>query len=187
MKGQHVDIWSEQEVVSYLQGLVKKGSVKRCSKLRLEKGYLNAYYPRCIKGCASREEADNVKTSPKGDSAPRQYAWPVCPETCLSFEETADFTRSLLAKPMEERIMEKEPPAIPAVAATIQKREEKKGLTSKKTLKRDGQMAMRVDEHLSEAQIRKLKKLSRKTGLPVSEHIQRAIDEYLSGQETENE
>lgn len=85
MSGHHVDIWSEKEVVSYLNDLIQKGSVKKCSKLKLEEGYLNAYYPRCMGGYASREVAHNVKTSPKGDSAPRHYAWPVCPEVCPFF------------------------------------------------------------------------------------------------------
>jgi hypothetical protein len=161
--------------------------VKKCSKLKLEVGYLNAYYPRCIGGYASREEAHNVNTSSKGNSAPRQYAWPVCPEVCPFFEETVDFARSLLAKQIEERIVDKEPSAIPAVVSVIQKHEEKKILESQEILKTDGEITRRVDEHVSEVQIKKLKKLSRKTGLPVSEHIQRAIDEYLSKQETGNE
>ena len=37
----------------------------------------------------------------------------------------------------------------------------------------------RVNYYLSENQLDKLKKLSNKTGLSVSEHIRRAIDLYL--------
>ena len=188
MGGHHIDIWSEKEVVSYLNDLIQKGSVKKCSKLKLEVGHLNAHYPRCMGGHASREEAHNVKTSSKGDSAPRYYAWPVCPEVCPFFEETTDFASSLLAKQIEERIIDKKPLTIPAVSevSIIQKHEEKKILEPEKTLRRDDEITRRVDQHVSEVQIKKLKKLSRKTGLPVSEHIQRAIDEYLSKQETGN-
>jgi hypothetical protein len=188
MGGHHVDIWSEKEVVSYLNGLIQKGSVKKCSKLRLEVGYLNAYYPRCISGFASREEAHNVKTSSKGDSAPRHYAWPVCPEVCPFFGETVDFASTLLAKQIEERVIDKELLAIPAVTevSIIQQHEEKKILEVERILREDDEITGRVDQHVSEVQIKKLKKLSRKTGLPVSEHIQRAIDQYLSKQETGN-
>jgi hypothetical protein len=188
-RGHHVDIWSEKEVVSYLDDLIQKGSVKRCSKLKLEVGYLNAYSPRCMGGYASREEAHNVKTSLKGDSAPKYYAWPVCPEVCPFFEGTTDFLSSLLAKQIEERIMDKEPSAIPAVAevSIIQRHEEKKTVEPEKILRRDDEITRRVDQPVSEAHIRKLKKLSKKTGLPVSEHIQRAIEEYLSKQETGNQ
>ena len=186
MVSHHVDIWSEKEVVSYLNDLIQKGSVKKCFKLKVEVGYLNAYYPRCMGGFASREEAHNVKTSSKGDSAPRHYAWPVCPVVCHFFEETMDFPSSLLAKQIEEQITDKKPLAIPVVAevSIIQKPEEKKILEPKKILRRDNEITRKVDQHVSEVQIKKLKKLSRKTGLPVSEHIQRAIDEYLSKQET---
>jgi len=188
MAGHHVDIWSKKEVVSYLNDLIQKGSVKKCSKLKLEVGYLNAYYPRCTGGYASREEANNVKTSSKGDSAPRHYAWPVCPEGCPFFEETTEFVSSSIAKQIEERIIDKEPLAIPAVAevSIIQKHEEKKIMEPEKNRRRNDEITRRVDQPVSEVQIKKLKKLSKKTGLPVSEHIERAIDEYLSKQETGN-
>jgi hypothetical protein len=186
--GHYVDIWSEKEVVSYLNDLIQKGSVKKCSKLKLEEGYLNAYYPRCVGGYASREVAHNVKISPKGDSAPRNYVWPVCPEVCPFFEETTDFPSGLLAKPIEERIVDNLPLAIPEVAevSTVQKHEEKRILEPQRILREDEEITRRVDQPISEVLIKKLKKLSRKTGLPVSEHIERAIDEYLSKQETEN-
>jgi hypothetical protein len=185
----YVDIWSEKEVVNYVNDLIQKGSVKKCSKLKLEVGYLNAYSPRCVGGFASREAAHNVKTSLKGDTAPRQYAWPVCPEVCPFFEETTDFPSSLSAKPTAEQIGDKEPRSAPRVAevSIIQQHEEKKILEPEKILRRDDGITRRVDQPVSEMQIRKLKKLSRKTGLSVSEHIQRALDEYLSRQETGNE
>ncbi len=44
-------------------------------------------------------------------------------------------------------------------------------------------MGQRVNHYMSDIQIKKLKKLSKLTGLSVSEHIRRAIDEYLSKQE----
>jgi predicted DNA-binding protein len=40
-------------------------------------------------------------------------------------------------------------------------------------------MGQRVNHYMSDVQIKKLKKLSKKTGLSVSELIRRAIDEYL--------
>ncbi len=40
-------------------------------------------------------------------------------------------------------------------------------------------MRKRVDLYLTENQINQLKKLSQKNGLSVSEHVRRAIDEYL--------
>lgn len=106
----------------------------------------------------------------------------------LFFEENTDFPSNLLAKQIEERIVDKEPLAIPAVAevSMIQKHEEKKILEPQKILRRDDEITRRVDQPISEVQIKKLKKLSRKTGVPVLEHIQRAIDEYLSKQETGN-
>jgi hypothetical protein len=181
MMSDYVDIWSEKEVMSYLNDLIEKGSVKKCSKLKLEVGYLNAYYPKCMDGFASREEAHNVKTSSTGDSAPRYYAWPVCPEACSFFKESVDFASSLLGKPIEERIIEKGPLVIPDVdeISVIQRHEEMKTLEPEKTLKRGDEITQRSDQYISEVQVKKLKKLSKKTGLPVSEHIQRAVEEYL--------
>ena len=40
-------------------------------------------------------------------------------------------------------------------------------------------LGTRVGFYLSEIQIKKLKKLSDKTSISVSEHIRRAIDQYL--------
>jgi len=40
----------------------------------------------------------------------------------------------------------------------------------------------RVDFHLTVSQIKKLKKLSKKTGLTVAELIRRAIDKFLEKQ-----
>jgi len=40
-------------------------------------------------------------------------------------------------------------------------------------------LGTRVGFYLSEIQIRGLKKLSKKTSISVSEHIRRAVDEYL--------
>ena len=37
----------------------------------------------------------------------------------------------------------------------------------------------RINFYLTKAQIKRLKGLSQNTGLPVSEHVRRAIDEYL--------
>ncbi len=203
MRGDHIDIWSEKEVVGYLNELVKKGSVKRCSKLKAELGHLNAYYPKCMSGFASREKASNVKTSATGDSAPKFYAWPVCPEACPFFEETMDFASSLLGKPIEKRIIEKEVLDIPEMneISIIQRHEEKETLEPEETLKsgdeitqkgdeiiqraneiilRTNEIIQRSDRYLSERQIEKLRNLSEETGLPVSKHIQRAVDEYLS-------
>ena len=43
-------------------------------------------------------------------------------------------------------------------------------------------LGTRVGFYLSELQIKKLKKLCKKTSLSVSEHIRRAIEEYLEKQ-----
>jgi predicted DNA-binding protein len=40
-------------------------------------------------------------------------------------------------------------------------------------------LGKRVNLYLAEIQIKRLKGLSQKTGLSVSEHVRRAIDEYL--------
>ncbi len=39
----------------------------------------------------------------------------------------------------------------------------------------------RVNFHLAEEQIKKLKKLSKKTGISIAELIRRAIDKFLEG------
>ena len=44
-------------------------------------------------------------------------------------------------------------------------------------------MGLRVNHYMSEVQVRRLKRLSKKTGLSVSELIRRAIDEYLKSEE----
>ncbi len=46
-------------------------------------------------------------------------------------------------------------------------------------------MGQRVNHYMADVQIKRLKKLSKKTGLSVSEHIRRAVDEYLYKQEME--
>jgi predicted DNA-binding protein len=44
-------------------------------------------------------------------------------------------------------------------------------------------MGQRVNHYMADVQIKKLKTLSKKTGLSVSELIRRAIDEYLEKSE----
>ena len=44
-------------------------------------------------------------------------------------------------------------------------------------------LGTRVGVYLSEIQIKRLKKLTKKTSLSVSEHLRRAVDEYLEKQE----
>lgn len=45
-----------------------------------------------------------------------------------------------------------------------------------------GILMIRKNVHLTKVQIRELEKLADRTGLPVAEHIRRAIDEYLEKQ-----
>jgi hypothetical protein len=108
MSSKHVDIWSNGEVVSYLNYLLEKGQVKKCSKLEVNQGYARAYYPKCVEKWASREKALNVKTSTTGYGAPSNYYWPRCPDDCPKFEQTADFISSLSGKKIEELILIKE-------------------------------------------------------------------------------
>ena len=42
-------------------------------------------------------------------------------------------------------------------------------------------LGTRVGIYLSEVQIKKLRQLTKKTSLSMSEHMRRAIDEYLEG------
>lgn len=98
----HVDIWSQGEVVHYLNYLVGTGQVRKCSKLRVKQEYLKAFYPRCTENWASRQKARNVTTSPGAYSAPSSYAWPICPKDCPHYEEAPDFTLSLISKGSEK-------------------------------------------------------------------------------------
>jgi predicted DNA-binding protein len=43
-------------------------------------------------------------------------------------------------------------------------------------------LLMRINFYLTKAQVKRLKDLSKKTGLPVSEHVRRGIDEYIERQ-----
>jgi hypothetical protein len=185
MKNKYVDIWSKEEIVEYLHYLLEKGNVKKCSKLKVEVGYLNAYYPKCTEGFASREEARNVKTSSTGHSAPRYYEWPVCPAVCPFFEETTDFTSSLMSEKIEKQIPEKESLTIPKKVdvSIIREQDERATLELEKAPKGGDEIDQKAKHFISEVQIMKLEKLSKKTGLSVLELIKRAIDEYLERNE----
>jgi len=91
-----LDIWSRGEVSEYLiQILLKKGQIKECKNLKIEEGYLNAFYPECMKQYASRIPADNVHTDRSAGSAPSRYDWPICPKNCPYYLKSEDFNHSL--------------------------------------------------------------------------------------------
>jgi len=91
-----LDIWSRGEVSEYLiQILLKKGQIKECKNLKVEEGYLHAFYPKCIKQYASRIFAHNVHTDPSAGGAPSSYHWPICPKECLYYSKSEDFNHSL--------------------------------------------------------------------------------------------
>jgi predicted nucleotide-binding protein len=92
----HIDIWSKGEVVSFLEGLLKKGQIQPCLNLKLKKGHMDAYYPECVGDWASWVRASNVTTSITAYHGPSSYWWPSCPENCRGFQKTEDFMTSLL-------------------------------------------------------------------------------------------
>jgi uncharacterized protein (TIGR02391 family) len=90
-----IDIWSKGEVADYILQLERFGSVQRCEKLRLQKGHLDAFYPKCLDELASRVPADNVRTDRTGFKGPSRYFWPRCPTSCSGFAPINDFLVSL--------------------------------------------------------------------------------------------
>ena len=91
----YLDIKSRGEVEEYLQLLLKNGQIKDCESLKVEEGYLHAFYPKCIKQYASRISAHNVHTDPSAGGAPSSYYWPKCPKDCSYYLKSEDFNRSL--------------------------------------------------------------------------------------------
>ncbi len=91
----YLDIKSRGEVEEYLQLLLKNGQIKDCENLKVEEGYLHAFYPKCIKQYASRISAHNVHTDPSAGGAPSSYYWPKCPKDCSYYSKSNDFIHSL--------------------------------------------------------------------------------------------
>ena len=90
-----LDIWSRGEVTEYLKILLKRSQIKDCQHLKIEEGYLHAFYTECMKQYASRISADNVHTDPSAGGAPSSYFWPKCPKDCSYYSKTEDFIHSL--------------------------------------------------------------------------------------------
>jgi len=63
--------------------------------LKIEEGYLNAFYPECKKQYASRISADNVHIDRSAGGAPSSYHWPICPKECPYYSKSEDFIHSL--------------------------------------------------------------------------------------------
>jgi hypothetical protein len=90
-----LDIRSRGEITDYLKILLKKEQIKDCQYLKIEEGYLHAFYTECSKQYASRISADNVHTDPSAGGAPSSYFWPKCPKDCPYYLTSKDFFRSL--------------------------------------------------------------------------------------------
>ncbi|HCN19203.1 MAG: hypothetical protein A3C38_05215 [Planctomycetes bacterium RIFCSPHIGHO2_02_FULL_50_42] len=93
-----IDIWSKGEVFNYLKFLQEHGQIRPCTKLKLEKGHFNAFYPRCVEDWASRSHATNVYIDCTAYSGPSSYFWPVCPENCPGFVETKELATTLFSE-----------------------------------------------------------------------------------------
>lgn len=97
-----VDIYTKGEIISYLQELLKEGQIKDCKHIKIEKGYANAFYPKCDVDMASRITATNVDLDITGYGGPSSYHWPKCPKDCLLYNKANDFFKSL-TKNSEEK------------------------------------------------------------------------------------
>ena len=91
----YLDIKSRGNISEYLQSLLKNSQIKDCEYLKIEEGYLHAFYPKCIKDFATRIPASNVHIDPSAGGAPSSYFWPNCPKDCLYYLKSEDFVRSL--------------------------------------------------------------------------------------------
>ena len=90
-----IDIRSRGEISKYLQILLKKDQIKDCKHLKIQRGYLNRFYPCCTKEYTSNTLANNVVIDITAGSAPSSYFWPNCPKDCRYFLKSEDFIRSL--------------------------------------------------------------------------------------------
>lgn len=90
-----LDIRSIGEITGYLKILLKKDQIKDCQHLKIEEGYLHAFYTECTKKYASRISADNVHTDPSAGGAPSNYFWPKCPKDCPYYSKSEVFIHSL--------------------------------------------------------------------------------------------
>jgi hypothetical protein len=90
-----LDIRSRGEITDYLKILLKKDQIKDCLHLKIEEGYLSAFYTKCTKEYASRIPADNVHTDPSAGGAPSSYFWPKCPKDCPYYSKSEVFIQSL--------------------------------------------------------------------------------------------
>jgi hypothetical protein len=95
LNNRKLDIKSRSEVTEYLNKLLEEGKVKDCQFLIIEEGYLNAFYPKCIKKYSKRVRAINVKTDITADSGPSSYFWPECPTNCPFYLKSNNFTMTL--------------------------------------------------------------------------------------------
>jgi len=92
----HIDIYSKGDVVRYLQELQKEGQIKDCIHIKVNQGYLDAFYPECEEDLASRVSATNVALDITGYGRPSSYHWPKCPEDCPRYKKADDFFGSII-------------------------------------------------------------------------------------------
>jgi len=90
-----LDIRSRSELTEYLNQLLKEGKVKDCIFLKIEEGYLFAFYPKCTNSFARRCSATNVKIDRTAGSGPSSYFWPECPDNCPFYLKSNNFTITL--------------------------------------------------------------------------------------------
>ena len=92
----NLDIWSRSEITDYLKILLKKGDIKDCQHLKIEKDeYFHAFSAKCKLQWARRIPAYNVHTDPSAGGAPSSYFWPKCPKDCPNYSKSEDFIHSL--------------------------------------------------------------------------------------------
>lgn len=86
-----IDIWSRDDVVSYLRLLAQTGQIRECAHLHVECRAHRAFHPTCELHVARQVLAYNVTTDITGLTAPSSYWWLRCPRNCPQFEPAEDF------------------------------------------------------------------------------------------------
>ena len=103
-KKPEVDIHSRSDVTNYVLKLLKKGQIKDCQHMKVEKDLVDSYYPQCDVNLASKQAVfslDSILTH----GGQVEYYWPNCGKDCRVYKKADNFVKSLIS--IEEPQVEK--------------------------------------------------------------------------------
>lgn len=96
VKKTKVDIQSKSEVTNHVLKLMKKGQIKDCQHMKVNKDLVDSYYSQCDVDLAWRQAAFSLG-SILTVGGQVEYYWPNCEKDCRVYNKADDFFKSLIS------------------------------------------------------------------------------------------